>query len=235
MHIGRTSFVALAVAVAATCFCLPVSAQTAGAACKNPQSPRTLEKYDQNPSFSVNRSPDSDATVVYTRRSDRKKWTLKRCGQHYHCQVETPQPACGQHGAVGTCSQPAPGNWVEVHTVYSTKPATVNCDPEDLDCCQSAAPGDPVLVIGYTAKVTKEGPPLQPFPLPWGFPTAQWSGSTTGTKEPVDCKDPAQWKFILGCDFTVTEKQLGLFTKFDQSRPLQTQLSKDLVRRPPQR
>jgi hypothetical protein len=232
MRIGRTVFIVLAVAVAATCFCLPASAQTAGAVCKNDQSPRTLEKYGKDPSFSVDRSPDSDATVVYTRRSDGKKWTLKRCGQHYHCQVENVQPECGQHGAVGKCGDPAPGNWVEVHTVYSTKVGT-SCDPESLNCCQSQATGDPVLVIGYHAKVTKEGPPLQPFPMPWGFPTAQWSGSTTGMNPPENCKPAAQWKFILGCDFTVTQKQLGLFRHIDQSRPLQTQLSKDLTREPP--
>jgi hypothetical protein len=48
----------------------------------------------------------------------------------------------------------------------------------------------------------------------------------------VDCKPPAQWKFILGCDFTVSEAQLGLFKHIDQSRPLQTRLSKDLTREP---
>jgi hypothetical protein len=229
---ARIGFVALAVVTVATCFCQRASAQAAAAACGNPQSPRELKSYQNQPTFSVSRSPDSGATVVYTRTSDNRKWTLKRCGQHYHCQVENVQPACGQHGASGTCGAPAPGNWVEVHTVYSTKPAT-GCDPETLDCCTSQATGDPVLVIGYHAHVTKEGPPLQPFPLPWGFATARWSGSTTGTKPPVDCKPPAQWSFILGCDFTVSEAQLGLFHHIDQARPLQTQLSKDLTREPP--
>jgi hypothetical protein len=228
---ARLDFLVLAVVSALIGFVSPASAQPAGPVCGNPQSPRTLADFQQQPTFSVDHSADSTAAVVYTRSSDGRKWTLNRCGQHYHCQPENVQPACGQQGARGTCAKPVPGNWVEIHTVYSSRPAT-NCDPETLDCCKSKDPGDPVLVIGYHAKVTKKGPPLQPFPVPWGFPSAQWSGSTTGTKPPVDCKPAAQWKFILGCDFTVSTAQLGLFKHMDQSRPLQTRLSQDLTHDP---
>lgn len=234
MHpaMGRTRLLTWAVALAVTCLCLPAEAETEEPTCAKSQSPRRLEDYSRQPTFSVGRSPDSAAAVIYTQRCDGRKWTLERCGQHYHCQVENVQPECGQHGARGTCSKPTPGDWVEIHTVYSTNVGT-DCDPESLACCQSLEPGDPVLVIGYHAKVTGEGPPLQPFPMPWGFPTASWSGSTTGTKPPVDCKPPAQWSFILGCDFTVTGKQLDLFAHMDQARRLQTQLSNDLTREPP--
>lgn len=121
---------------------------------------------------------------------------------------------------------------MKVHTVYSVKVGT-GCDPESLDCCLAPAKDDPVLVMAYHAKVTKEGPPLHPIPLPWGFETARWSGSSTGTKPPVDCKPAAQWNFMLGCDFTVSEPQLGLFHHIDQPRPLQHQLSNDLTHDPP--
>jgi hypothetical protein len=200
--------------------------------CANPQSPRRLEHFDQRPTFAVTRAADSTDSVRYTRRSDRKVFLLKRCGQHYHCSIENVQPECGQEWRSGECGEPAPGSWVEVHTVFSTAPSADCADPEGLGCCKSQQEGDPVLVLGYHAKVTAKGPPLNPIPVPWGFASAQWSGSTTGTKAPEPCKPAAQWDFVLGCGFTVSKAQLGLFTRFDQARPLQQQLSRDLTRTP---
>jgi hypothetical protein len=232
--------IALAVAVAAVCLGLSGAAPPAAKSakdCPNPQSPRVLDHYDQHPTFSVDRVPGSSDSVWYTRLSDHHRFLLKRCGQHYHCQAENVQLACGQHGATGQCGNPAPGAWVEVHTLYSTKvDPGPNCDPEGVPgCCLQENPGGdpPPLVIGYHAKVTAKGPPLQPVPVPWGHESARWSGSTTGINPPEVCKDPAQWLFILGCDFTVTEEQLGLFHHIDQSRGLQQQLSHDLTHDPP--
>jgi hypothetical protein len=206
--------------------------------CPNPQSPRRLEHYDQQPSFSIGGVSDSTDSIRYTRLSDGKRFVLKRCGQHYHCEIENVQPDCDQHrspgDSPGECAWPVPGQWVEIHTVFSTKPAAEDCDPETLECCKSDREGDPVLVMAYHAKVTKEGPPLQPIPVPWGAASATWTGSTTGTKPPEPCKPLAYWNFILGCGYTVSEKQLALFCHMDPARPLQRQLSKDLFRTPPQ-
>ena len=225
--------IGLVVAAAVACCSMPGFAQSAAKACDNAQSPRVLENYGQRPSFSVDRAPASEGdAIVYVQRPQGRRYLLRRCGQHYHCHVENVQPQCGQQGATGKCGQPASGSWVEVHTVYSVKVGT-GCDPETLDCCLSTAPADPVLVMAYHAKVTSDGPPLQPIPLPWGFDTARWSGSTTGTKPPTECKPAAKWNFMLGCDFTVSERQLKLFHHFDQARPLQRQLSNDLTHEPP--
>ncbi len=227
------SLVILALLPACAAFAAPPPAAPAAGLCPNPQSPRVLDHYDQHPTFTVTPVHGVTDAVTYTRRSDGRQFVLRRCGQHYHCQIENVQPRCGQHGAAGTCGPPAPDSWVEIHTVFSSKPLTAGCDPEALDCCASQHEGDPVLVLGYSAKVTATGPPLLPIPVPWGTESAQWSGSTTGTKPPEPCKDPAQWDFILGCGFTVSTRQLAGFTKFDQSRALQHQVSNDLTHNPP--
>jgi hypothetical protein len=233
----RTRFAtAFFVALAATAWSLAGQPATeTGQVCSNPQSPRRLAGYQNTPTFSISRAaPDSGDSLSYLRLADHRSFLLKRCGQHYHCQVENVQPQCGQAPSAGTCGSPAPGAWVEIHTVYSTQVGT-GCDPEKLDCCQSLKEGDPVLVMAYHARVTAEGPPLQPIPLPWGYETARWSGSTTGEEKPSQpCKPPAQWNFVLGCGFTVSKAQLGLFHHLDQARGLQSQLSHDLVRQPAQ-
>jgi len=225
----------LVAASAVVCSVLPALAQTAAKkTCPNYQSPRELARYNQNPSFSVGRAPAADGDAVrYTRRSDGRQFILKRCGQHYHCHVENVQPGCdGQKGATGTCEAPKPGDWVEIHTLYAERMAPVGCDPEGTPgCCATAAPNDPILVMAYHAKVTGDGPPILPIPLPWGFETARWSGSTTGA-EPPACKDPAQWNFMLGCGFTVSLQQLRGFHHIEQARPLQNQLSGDLTKFP---
>src|SRR5260370_16177160 len=176
--------------LAAGSWCPPASAQAAPPAqptppaapapqtcprCDNPQSPRVLAGYTQNPTFSIAPVAGSSDAVKYTRRSDRHTFLLKRCGQHYHCHIENVQPACGQQWMPGECGKPAPDDWVEVHTVLSTAPVVEDCDPERLTCCKSKNEGDPVLVLAYHAKVTKKGPPLNPVPVPWGFASAQWS------------------------------------------------------------
>jgi hypothetical protein len=225
--------IGLVVAAAVACCSMPGIAQPAAKTCDNAQSPRVLENYGQRPSFSIDRAPASEGdAIVYVQRPQGRRYLLRRCGQHYHCHVENVQPHCGQKGAAGECGQPTPGSWVEIHTVYSVMVGT-GCDPETLDCCLSTAPTDPVLVMAHHAKVTSDGPPLQPLPLPWGFDTARWSGSTTGTKPPTECKPAAKWNFMLGCDFTVSVQQLKLFHHFDQARPLQHQLSNDLTHDPP--
>ena len=209
-----------------------LAAPPAAELCANPQSPRRLENFGQRPTFVVTRPADSTDSVRYTRFSDRKVFLLKRCGQHYHCSIENVQPECGQEWRSGVCGEPALGSWVEVHTVFSTKPSPDCADPLGIDCCKSLQEGDPVLVLGHHARVTATGPPLNPIPVPWRFASAQWSGSTTGTKPPEPCKPAAQWSFILGCGFTVSQAQLRLFSRFDQARALQLQLSHDLARIP---
>ncbi len=57
-------------------------------------------------------------------------------------------------------------------------------------------------------------------------------GSTTGLeKKFCECKAAAQWSFRLGCDFTVSQGQLGRFRGYDPARPLQPEnrLSRDLA------
>jgi len=225
--------IGLVVASAVACSALPGFAQYAAKTCNNPQSPRRLENYSNRPSFTVGRPAAADGDAVrYTRLSDGRQFLLKRCGQHYHCQVENVQPQCGQTGATGTCGEPTPNSWVEIHTLYAERMAPVGCDPEATPgCCATAATGDPILVMAYHAKVTSDGPPILSIPLPWGFVTARWSGSTTGA-EPPTCKPPAQWNFVLGCEFTVSQQQLRGFHHMEQARPLQSYLSNDLTEFP---
>jgi hypothetical protein len=223
---------AVASAVAAVAGCsMRGRPQSPTKECLNDQSPRRLQYYSNRPSFFVERAPASQGDAVfYTRRTDGRRWLLKRCGQHYHCQVENIQPTCRQESSTRECGEPTLNSWVEIHTLYAEKMATGNCDPEETPgCCETEAEGDPILVMAFQAKVTSGGSPLHPIPLPWGAATARWSGSTTGTKEPRLCKPPAQWNFLLGCNFTVSQQQIRLFRHIEQARPPQYQLSDDLT------
>jgi hypothetical protein len=93
---------------------------------------------------------------------------------------------------------------VEVHTAYHNGPAVPNPLPEDLDQCTR----EPVVVVGYHAKVTSSSDKASALPIHFGPPAAEWSGSSTGTK-PGLCKGPAFWSFTLGCDFTLSLQQLA--------------------------
>jgi hypothetical protein len=218
-------------AVVLLCSALLASARAAGPTCTN-QSPRllhpqTLPPYDatSSTSFVVSIGPDS---IVYKPRSGGTTQTLYRCGQHYHYPTETPQGCRGElppTGEPGT--RPAPGQWVEVHTVYAAKVRHEGCDPETLDCCLEA----PFLVRAFGAKVTAGGT-AGPILVPTGRPLAEWSGSTTSPdKVPDECKPAAQWSFRLDCGFTLSEAQLKTFHHVDKARGLQTgsRLSKDLT------
>lgn len=210
----------------------PVKPVKAVPACKD-QSPRRLEKYDAESTTSTVARGADDNTLVFTPRGGTPT-TLHRCSQHYHCWIENLQPLCpGQHataagGPPGNCPKlPPVGSWVEIHTAYSAEVGG-SCDPETLDCCIKG----PIVVMGYHAKVTADTTP-GPVPVKWGPPSAEWSGSNTGPDNPPgECKPVhAQWSFPLGCDFTVSLGQLGLFHHQDKARGLQPpeRLSNDLT------
>jgi hypothetical protein len=166
-------------------------------------------------------TPDS---IEYTPRAGGNPTTLSRCGQHYHLPIEAPQ---GCKGEITPGKKPQPGNWVEIHTVYASKVGHDKCNPETLECCEAG----PFVVRAFAAQVTAKGTD-EPIVPPPGLPLAEWSGSTTGAdKEPEQCKPAAQWSFRLGCDFTVSEAQLGHFKHADPARPVQpaARLSKDLT------
>jgi len=126
---------------------------------------------------------------------------------------------------------------VEIHTAYAPKLGT-GCkgNYETTKCCETDPkdPDAPIVVLGYHAKVTADGaqgpvptywgqPVPGPVPVVWGATADEWSGSTTGPDKPEEngCKAAAQWSFALGCNFTVSEGQLALFTHPDPARGLQ--------------
>jgi len=167
--------------------------------------------------------------------------TLVLCDQHYHVPVENPQgPADERVVLAGT--QPQPGQWIEVHTVYAARDSTA-CRARlgldnDLVCCGEAGP--PIVVRGFSARVTTgpgnvQGGGTRNIPLtpPVGAPLAEWSGSNTGPDKPLEpCKPiAAQWSFQLNRDLTVGTVQLDAFPKDHGARGVQTEsrLSKDLA------
>jgi hypothetical protein len=202
--------------------------------CPNAQSPRDLDRSVQ-PSLYALAGPSSfltqtsDQEVTYAPRVGGPPMVLHRCGQHYHFPIENPQGCKGETEAKGGEAKgpPPPGSWVEVHTVFAAVVRTGQCDPETLDCCEKG----PFVVRAFTARVTAGGKPA-PIEPPPGRPLAEWSGSTTGPdRTPDECKPAALWSFRLGCDFTVSEGQLGRFHHVDPARPVQTgnRLSRDLT------
>ena len=220
-----------AAAAVLLCVSLTPAALAGGPVCSNPQSPRNIDPkavpspYNGTSTTSIVTKvmPDS---IVYTPRAGGEAQTLRRCGQHYHFPIENPQGCRAEVPCAAPQEQPAPGQWVEIHTVYAAKVRTENCDPETLDCCAEA----PFLVRAFAAKVTAGGS-YQPIETPSGRPLAEWSGSTTGVSKPDECKPAAQWSFRLGCDFKVSEGQLGHFKHADPARRVQTgaRVSKDLT------
>ncbi len=240
MH--RTLRTGAGAALALACVvCLGGAASPAGSsaqACIN-QSPRRLDDIRLESKTSIV-APGPDDTLFYTPRGSHDKIKLYRCGQHYHCEIENFQGCPDQVPTTNpspTCP-PRPGllpavPWIEIHTVYAAdvvrdKP----CDPETLDCCKTG----PFVVMAYQAVVVssnRTGPPVAPLPVLWGLPAAEWSGSNTGWDPVGACKPiAAQWSFILGCSFTVTDNQLRSFRHADAARRLQPpeRLSHDLTR-----
>lgn len=201
--------------------------------CEIPQSPRNIDPkavpspYNKPPSRTSIVERIGPNSIVYQPRGGGKAQTLYLCSQHYHLPIETPQ---GCKGAIPPAGQtePAPGQYVEIHTVYAAnKERPHGCNPEKLECCVLP----PLVVRGFAAKVTANGPggPIVP---PTGRPLAEWSGSATGAdKVPNECKAAAQWSFRLSCDFTVSQAQLRQFTHADPARAVQPadRLSKDLT------
>ncbi len=207
----------------------------AGDGCTD-QSPRRLERWNFEGLPSRVAKGDTENTIVFTPK-DGAPVTLTRCSQHYHCWIENLQPNCsGQRatergGPPGECPvDPAKlpaGSWVEIHTAYSKTPTTPCNKPESLDCCV----GDPVVVMGYHARVQADTKPA-PTPVDWGLPAAEWSGSNTGPDN-GGCKTTrAWWRFSLGCESQITRGQLKEFTHPDRARGLQppARLSHDLTR-----
>jgi hypothetical protein len=201
--------------------------------CPNPQSPRRLtaaELTRRSTAPKVTRG--AGGSVIYTPRPG-VRLTLNPCSQHYHCYIENFQACPGQVASDQDrqCpnTPPQEGSWVEIHTAYHNGPA-INPLPEDLSRCTA----EPVVVVGYHAKVTSsgDGPPV---PIHFGPPAAEWSGSSTGVK-PERCLGAAFWSFTLGCRFTVSPRLLapcpsGCFTRPDGARKLQppAALSHDLT------
>jgi len=214
----------LAIVLLGTAFCLRGAAQPAvkgGPTCPcTNQSPRQLGT-TQHSSESIVRQGPND-TVVYKARGSTTTWTLARCSQHYHPQLENLQRQCTM-----------PPNSVEIHTAYSLRPS---CVREDTSCCTQ----EPVVVLAYQARVTAGGE-TGPVPVRWGPPWAQWSGSTTGPDkagEPCygqlpygSCKPHAQWSFLTRCDLQVSQAQLATFRYPEAARPIQPpeRLSSDLT------
>lgn len=172
------------------------------------------------------------ATIKY------KGQTLKRCDQHYHVPVENTQGCDGEK--TGTLPPPGrvppPNQWIEIHTVYAPD---IDPDPKcadgldhDLKCCK----GEPVVVRGFSAKVTLNGTSVTPgtpiIPAD-GRLLAEWTGSNTGPdkREERGCKPiKAEWSFLLNCEIKVSQSQLRVFPKAHGARPVQTtRLSQNLT------
>jgi hypothetical protein len=213
----------------------PAGAGDGGYCPDNAQSPRNLDLKAQPSLYQLTAQSSfltetSDETVTYAPRVGGKPMVLHRCGQHYHFPIENPQGCKDETMATAGEKKgpPPPGSRVEVHTVFAAVVRTGDCDPETLACCEKG----PFVVRAFTARVTPGGKPA-PIEPPPGLPLAEWSGSTTGPDtKPDECKPAALWSFRLGCDFTVSEGQLGLFHHVDPARKLQTgdRLSRDLTR-----
>ena len=223
-------------AVVLLCGALLTSGCAVRPACTN-QSPRNLNRDSQPPPVyrptdrsivgTVTPGPIGVGTIEYIPRGSNTPRILRKCSQHYHYPIETPQGCPEEPSRQGTSGSPA-GEWIEIHTAYSAIFEEPCRDPQSTDCCK----GDVAVVRGFAAKVTQEGPG-GPIVEPSGRPLFEWSGSTTGPdKVPNECKPPAQWSFRLGCDFTVSAAQLRE-AGFTAQRPrgLQTgsRISDDLV------
>lgn len=229
LRVGAGAAVALACAV-----CLGGAAPPAGPpaeSCTN-QSPRRLDNIRLESNKSIV-APGVDDTLFYTPRGGGDAVKLSRCGQHYHCGIENFQGCPGQRPTTNpsqTCRPVAPGGWVEIHTVYAAEVVRDRpCDPETLECCKTG----PFVVMAYQAKLAGPTPTVAPVPVLWGLPAAEWSGSNTNWDPVGACKPvPAQWSFILGCNFSVSASQLRLFRHADTLRRLQPEnrLSHDLTR-----
>jgi hypothetical protein len=238
----RTLRACAAAALALTCaVCLGAAAPPA-ATPEEPcidQSPRRLQQEDiryESKTSIVTPGPGPEDTLFYTPRASGLPTKLYRCGQHYHCLIENFQGCPGQVPTTDppqTCPEhlPGPGAWIEIHTVYAAEVVTDRpCDPETLACCKAL----PAVVMAYQARVlpSPELGVVAPVPVLWGFPAVEWSGSNTGWDPVGACKPvPAQWSFILGCNFTLTENQLKVFRHADAARRLQppARLSNDLT------
>ena len=182
--------------------------------CKVPQSPRNVASSNgtSDQSIVLSISESQEELTYRPRGSTAKPETLYRCGQHYHVPVEDVQGCAGE--AVVTTPPatekpwvPGPGQWIEVHTVYSSAPPQPPCNPESLGCCT----GKTNLVLGFSAEVVAAGGST-PILTPPANQFAEWSGSNTGPDKlrPTDCKETAvEWSFRLGCTFRVGQDQLG--------------------------
>lgn len=211
-------------------------------ACPVPQSPRNVNPqpwpgvYNGTP---PDRKESFVTDVVGAATIKYKGQTLKRCDQHYHVPVENTQ---GCHGEkTGTLPPPGqvppPDQWIEIHTVYAPE---IDPDPKcadgldhDLKCCK----GEPVVVRGFSARVTLNGTPVPaatPIIPADGRLLAEWTGSNTGPDKPEErgCKPiKAEWSFLLNCEIKVSQSQLRVFPKAHGARPVQTgdKLSQNLT------
>lgn len=168
-----------------------------------------------------------------------QKQTLSRCDQHYHAPVENIQGCDGEKpGAAESEATPPAGQWIEVHTVYalevSDSPDCADRLDHGLSCCKKP----PFVVVAYSAKIAADQPPPNPPVLkpPTAALVSEWTGSTTGKKpdDPPDaCKPvPAQWNFVLGCNFTVPRNHLArILPHAHLARDLQPEarISRDLT------
>lgn len=188
--------------------------------CPVPQAPRNVNPravpspYNgrSDHSIVVSVSPTGDEVRYQARVPGAPIETLYRCGQHYHVPVEDVQGCAAETEVVTPPGAPpsfvpAPGQWIEVHTVYASDKPPVPCpDPESLNCCK----GKTILALGFSATVAAGGGD-QPILTPASRQLAEWSGSNTGPDKPgpTACKETGvAWSFRLGCAFKVGETQL---------------------------
>lgn len=196
--------------------------------CPVPQSPRNVNT-DKDKGVEYN-FVSTKPFITNAKEPDTIEFrgqTLYRCDQHYHVPVENTQGIPNER-VIKPPAPPSPppaGQWIEVHTVYAAKVSTAdeckNRLDHDLTCC--AEP--PFVVRGFSAKVVADGQPSSnPITPPQGTIFAEWSGSNTGPDKPKEqgCKPTAaQWSFLMGDKFTVTQGELHAFPKPHEAREVQ--------------
>jgi hypothetical protein len=209
-HKGKLSFSWLSLIVLLITLATAALAQSAPPPpCVN-QSPRNLHfdsaqlgPPEQGEAYNfVSKDPLVDTTsadkIVYQRHE------LELCDRHYHVPVENIQgcPDEKVDKRPGGSGPPVKGQWVEIHTVYSSVvDRTGECasgHDHGLKCC--AKP--PFVVLGYVAQIADND--VHP-----NSNHAEWSGSATKEDEVTRCNaTPATWHFLLGCEQRLTLQTL---------------------------
>ena len=198
------------------------------ASCDVPQSPRNVNT-DKDKGVEYN-FVSTNSLITEAKEPETIRFRgqlLFRCDQHYHVPVENTQGIPKEREGKPPEEGPPPaGQWIEVHTVYAAGVSDEDkCRDRldhDLKCCVKP----PFVVRGFSATVTSDGQPShKPIVPPQGTLFAEWSGSNTGPDkdEEKGCKPiAAQWSFLMGDKFTVTQGQLEVFHEAHGSRQVQS-------------